>query len=396
MKISYNTHYKSKRPDGRHVSTMAAHMAWLRDFKPELSMPDNLTYDEFLNWKEKVREKVKQLLCMPEFSVQPDPKLLSRIKRNAYTVEKWEFYPDDYTAVPFLMLIPNGVTKKNPAPGVICLPGSVHSKEFISGEPLLPGAACRFEKYPERNRMALYMVKAGMVAFAFDNPETAECALEIERDNDWGYTSREQMCHGLIQSGLCYAGVSVFQKLAFMKFLKRLDFVDQTRLAVSAHSLGATDALFLGILRDEFKAVVFNDFVCDERHRYVSTTEYDETKMCNNNGNWHEIPGIFRYFSRTDLLGALAPKYLSLNEGGAEVYLDKVRAAYSVNYASDRLWISHYPKYSDADIRSKIYDAPMYGLSSDAYFEFNNVDASDHSFRKDTSVDFLKTVFFGK
>ena len=45
---------------------------------------------------------------------------------------------------------------------------------------------CRFEKYPERNRMAQYMARNGMIAFTFDNPETAECALDTEREGDYG------------------------------------------------------------------------------------------------------------------------------------------------------------------------------------------------------------------
>ena len=106
MRITYDTHYKSKREDGRHISSMAAHMAWLRDLKPALAFPQNAEYEEFIEWKIKVRIKVEELLSMPEFTEQPEPKLLSRVKRDTYTVEKWEFYPDDYTAVPFLMLIP--------------------------------------------------------------------------------------------------------------------------------------------------------------------------------------------------------------------------------------------------------------------------------------------------
>ena len=148
-----------------------------------------------------VKQKVEELLLLPEFTKQPEPKLLSRIKRDSYTVEKWEFYPDDYTAVPFLMLIPDGVSKDNPAPGVMCFPGSVFSMEFISGEPLLESSVCRFEKYPERNRMALYAVKEGMVAFAFDPVAIAECGVDM--GNEDYYSSRTQLCHGYIQSGLC-------------------------------------------------------------------------------------------------------------------------------------------------------------------------------------------------
>ena len=146
MKISYETHYESKKPDGRYNSSMAAHMAWLRGFKPKLTMPENLTYDEFLIWQKNVKAKAEKLLCMPKFTQQPEPKLLSRVKRDTYTVEKWEFYPDDYSAVPFLILIPDGVTNKNPAPGVLCFPGSVLSNVDISDHFFRKEPSLRFLK----------------------------------------------------------------------------------------------------------------------------------------------------------------------------------------------------------------------------------------------------------
>ena len=42
---SYEEHFACKRSDGRYVSTMAAFMARLRDMKPTLSLPEELTED---------------------------------------------------------------------------------------------------------------------------------------------------------------------------------------------------------------------------------------------------------------------------------------------------------------------------------------------------------------
>ena len=217
--ISYDKQFKSNREDGRFYSSWAAHMEMLRNITPKLSVPHDLTKEEFFKWQSAVKEKLRELLLLPEFTKQPSPKKLSSIKRDTYTVEKWEFYPDEYTAVPFLILIPDSASEKNPLPGVMCLPGSAHSKELLAGEPLLEHPVCRVVSYPERNAMAQYVVKNGMVAFAFDNPETAETALEM--GGPCG-KSRVQLCYGYIQSGMCYPGVSVFQKLCLMKFIKSL------------------------------------------------------------------------------------------------------------------------------------------------------------------------------
>ena len=178
-----------------------------------------------------------------------------------------------------------------------------------------------------------------------------------------------------------------------MKFLKSHDFVDKQKIGIASHSLGTTDAVLLGLLCDDISAIVFNDYIYDERHVYFSTTEYKEGQMRNNIGNWHEIPRIFNYLARPDLLSALAPVSLALTEGGAEIYLDKIRAAYKICNAEDNLFITHYPRYSDEKKRSKIYKPPMYGLSQDTSFEFYNVDAPDHSFRKDHSIRFFAKHF---
>ena len=112
--LSYEEHFKSQRADGRHISTMAALMEQMRKTKPELTLPEELTPESFAEWQKKVKEKIRELLCLPEATPQPAPVLLSRAQREGYTVEKWEFYPDDYTAVPYLALIPDGATAEHP------------------------------------------------------------------------------------------------------------------------------------------------------------------------------------------------------------------------------------------------------------------------------------------
>ena len=393
MDLTYEIHFKSSRPDGRITSSIAAHMEMMRRYHPILALPSDISSEEFPVWQEKVKRKARELLLLPEFSNQPEPVRLSRVQREGYAVEKWELYPDDVSVVPFLMLIPDGVNENNPAPAVICLPGSTHSKELLAGEELLDRPTCRCSKYPDRNCMAKHYAQNGIIALAFDNPETAEVALDTAHEGDYGSSSRIQMCFGLIQSGLCYAGISVFQKMSAVRFLKTLTFVDQNRLGVSAHSLGTMPALFLGLLCDEIKAVVFNDFVCDPRERYMAITEEPENRMEQNCGNWHEIPGLWKWFGHQDLLAALAPKYLACNEGGADDYIQTVRRGFSLAHASDRLQISYYPKYSDPASRIHPEEMPKYGLSSESYFEHGYVDAPDHSFRAEPSVKLLKLAF---
>jgi hypothetical protein len=91
--LSYKEHFASQRADGRHVSTVAATMAMLRDLQPELALPKDLTAAGFSKWQTAVKERHRQLLCLPQATPQPEPVMLSCVQRSGYRVEKWEFYP---------------------------------------------------------------------------------------------------------------------------------------------------------------------------------------------------------------------------------------------------------------------------------------------------------------
>lgn len=263
---------------------------------------------------------------MPNPTQQPEPVCLSCIQREGYRVEKWEFYPDDYTAVPFLALIPDHASEDKPVPAVLCFLGSNHNKEFVAGEPLLNHPNCKVDQYPDRNRMAKYIVESGMVAFVFDNPAIGECSLM--GDESFGETqsySRSQLCSGYLRTGWSYTGVSVFQKLQFMEHLRTLSYVDQDRIAISAHSLGTETAIMLGLLCEDIKAIVFNDALTDEIKRYTAVTEESENKMVQDTGNWHVVPGMMQFFRLCDLCAAFAPRYLGLTEGGGDDTISMVK-----------------------------------------------------------------------
>ena len=71
--LSYEKNFSPRRSDGRFVSTMAAHMEFLRRLKPELALPEELTRESFVCYQDRVKEKLRELLGMPEFTPQPPP-----------------------------------------------------------------------------------------------------------------------------------------------------------------------------------------------------------------------------------------------------------------------------------------------------------------------------------
>lgn len=391
--LSYEKHFQSNRPDGRHVSTMAALMEKMRREKPELALPDELTPEIFAKWQNRVKAKLRELLCLPEATPQPAPVLLSRAQRDGYTLEKWEFYPDDYTAVPFLALIPDSASAEHPVPAVLCFLGSNHSKEFAAGEEQLDHPNGQAGRFPERNCMAKHIVQAGMAAFVFDNPAIGECSVLGDPEaGETQYHSRIQLCFGYLQMGMNYVGISVFQKLRFLEHLKTLNYVDQTKIAVSSHSLGTEAAITLGLLCDEIKAIVFNDYMGDDRKGFAAKTEVPEQKMPQDSGNWHIIPGAMRYFTRKEWCAAFAPRYLGLTEGGSDESIEEIRRAYKVCGAEDNLLVSYYPAYADPATRTMPQTVPDHGLTPEEYYAYHYVILEDHSFRSEPALRLLSKL----
>ena len=395
LNLTYEEHFRSHRPDGRHISTFAAFMERLRQTKPDLACPEELTEENFKAFQAAVKERILQLLHMPEATPQPQPVLLSTVQRDGYRVEKWEFYPDDFTAVPYLALIPDGASAEAPVPGVLCFLGSNHSKEFCAGEEYPDHPNYVQTHFPERNQMAMYLVQNGMAAFVFDNPGIAECALPTDPaiGQSQMYT-RAVMCHGLLETGLPYVGLTVFQRLRFMEYLRTVSYVDREKLAISSHSLGTEAAIFMGLLCEDIKAIVFNEDLHDDRRRFMCITEHPGDRMFQNYGNWHIVPGQFASFGYQDLCAAFAPRYLGMTEGGADEFMHTIERAYRFCGAEDHLLISYYTDYQDPAARNMDVPVPEYGLSSsDFYRKYMYVTVSDHSFRKEPALQLLKRCF---
>lgn len=391
--FTWKNHF-APRSDGRCTGTLSAVMQRLRESAPALAFTDEYckSPETFAVWKEKVIQQLKVRLQMPPATDEPPPHLLSSSPRDGYTLERWEFFPDRYSAVPVLILRPDNIT--SPVPGVLCFPGSAAPKELLAGEPMPENANMRNYKYNDRNCQALHCVRQGYIAAAFDNPGTGETAELADDNAETQYATRCKLVQGCINGGMNYLGLSVFQKLRFLEHFKNMPGVDRNRLGVIGHSLGSEAALCTALLDDDIKVLIFNDFLCDWRRRYLAITEVSNTEI-SDNGSFHFVPGMWRDFAFQDLLAAFAPKFLAINEGGAEEFLDVVRKSYQSNQASDRLQITYYPRFAD---REKIRETvPLYGLSADRfYMDYSAVDVPDHSFRAGVSMALLKKAFAGE
>jgi len=175
--------------------------------------------------------------------------------------------------------------------------------------------------------MAFWYARAGITAVVVENPGTAELD-ETPNDPSRVNSGRDKLTAELIVMGRSYLGLSVFQKMHILGWLKTVPFVDPRRIALSGHSLGTEPAMVVAVLDQQIKALVFNDFLCNNQQRYVVTALPQDGAWRHTNPLWHIVPGFLASFDFPDLLAAVAPRPLLFTEGGVTLELERVRRAY--------------------------------------------------------------------
>ncbi len=389
---------ESGRPEGRHLSTRGFLQHLLRNANPRLAFNPAFTPEEMERWRVQVRTRMRELLKFPEPPPQPQPRRLWARKREGHTLQKWEVYPEPGSVVPFLVLIPHGVTADKPAPAIMCLPGSSDTKENLAGEPPLHPAFKPNDRshagwlHAERNRQALQFAKAGFVAVAVDHPGNGELS-DLARFRGTAMDDRNTLARYLIDFGRDYISLSVFQKRQILDWLRERPYVDAGRIALSGHSLGTEPLLALAVLDPGIQAIVWNDFLCPNIERARETTK-PNARGIRPPANWlgHCVPGLWEWFDYPDLVASLAPRPLILTEGGPTHSLDLVRKAYEIAGAPENLSVHYYPKYSSPAARRDGKPIPE-GLDAMEWLDHANVDAPRHYFKGYLAVPWLAARF---
>jgi hypothetical protein len=334
----------------------------------------------------------------PEPTTQPAPRKLWAKDRDGYVLEKWEIYPEPGSVVPYLVLIPRGATAGNPAPVIMCLPGSSGTKENLAGEPPLhsgvkpDGRSHDGWRHTERNQQALQFVKAGFIAVAVDHPGNGELS-DLAKHRGTTMDDRNTLARYLIDFGRDYISLSVFQKQQILQWLRSQPSVDADRIALSGHSLGTEALLAMAVLDPKIQAVVWNDFLCPNIERAKVATK-PNSRGIRPTANWlgHCVPGLWEWFDYPDLVAAIAPRPLILTEGGPTHSLNLVRKAYELAGAPENVSIHYYPKFSDPADRRDGKPIPE-GLEGTQWLEHANVNAPRHYFKGYLAIPWLTDKF---
>ncbi len=369
------------RPDGRFMHTDVFMRHHYKTFRPKLEYKPGMSIEEFNEWREKVIEKLKEILRFPEdVPPQPAPTMLWEEQRDGYKIQKWEAFPEPYAVIPFLVLIPDGVDAEHPAPTVLCSPGTWHSKEALCDE---PDVFCtRDLTFPEHNHMAKFYVKEGYVAIACDHLTFGEL-----KPLDCGSPS-DAVAAQMISVGRNLMGMTAFYQTCILNWIKEQPIVDTSNIFISGHSLGKYVCMFLGLLNDCIKGIVYNSDIYDTRIRLYSAPASYLWSGCLN----HLIADCEYWFTPVDLLCAYAPKKLLITEGGVTADLDKIKDAYATVGSPESFEFHYHEKFKDP--KARVYDgkpAPEC-VGEDEYYLYNNVDVGKHYFKEHLAIPWVNKL----
>lgn len=388
--------FQTSRPDGRFVSSRAVAHQWMKKDAPAFAFHPAWQKEDFSAWQQHVSEAMARLMKHPVIQNLPAPVRLSVQQREGYRIEKWEAYPLPDCAVPYLVLIPDRADAQPPRPAMLCIPGWGGSKEELAGEPERDPTGKSPDSAPQacqptRNAMAWKYVQEGFIAVAVDNPGSGEAA-DLEPQAPGGGYDFQTFARALLELDWSYLGYSSYVDLHILNWMKEQPAIRKDRIIVSGFSFGTEPLMVLGALDPSIFAFVYNDFLCRTRERALVMTRPDEKgRRPWPNDISHLIPGFLRCFDFPDLVANLAPRPVICTEGGLDRDFRLVKQAYELAGKPDHFTYYHYKAFEDPEKRTDFSELPE-GVDRDTYFRLVNVDPSQHYFKADYVIPWIKKL----
>lgn len=369
----------------RETSTRALAEGLMARHKPSLEFDTTMTAEQFDAWRSEVAKTMARLMRHPDAEFAP-PRMVNKVQRDGYTLEKWESYPVEGAVVPYLVLVPDDLKPGQQLPGVLCIPGFGQTKELLAGE-RQGNFSLEGEPNPEpgRNAMALNLVKEGVIAVAVDNPSAGELS-------DNGYFDYLASSRFLLEMGWSYLGLASWQDRVILDWMKTRPDIEKDRIIVSGFSLGTEPLMVLGVMDPSIYAFVYNDFLCRTRERaLVMNKPNDKGARPFPNSDEHLIPLFLTYFDFPDLVAALAPRPVICTEGGMDRDFRIIQKAYETVGAPDNFEYHHYAKYADPSTRQPLDTLPS-GIDRAEFFRLVNCDSPSHYFKNEHVLPWLKEL----
>jgi dienelactone hydrolase len=265
---------------------------------PEACPVDDLEH-AFDGYRERVRDRLRNLLGEWPERVPLDIEVLERDNAGSYTRERIVFDSEATMSVPAYLLVPHGRTE--PGAAVLAIHGHGAGKSTVCGLDHRR-ADVRDEIVGSHGDYAHQLACRGFVVLAPDLRGFGE-------RTDWNPPDRYQCDWNLVSATM--AGVlPLTQNLCDLRgaldVLAQHPLVDQRRIGAAGFSYGGTGALFLAALDERVKAAVVSGYFSSwaAAHRMP-------WNMCGS----QVVPGVLGRLEHVDLGALVAPRALLVETG---------------------------------------------------------------------------------
>ncbi len=306
--------------------------------KPSLTFQAT-AQEDFLTWKETVKNKVKELLGEFPEPAPLNPQILSTEETDHYVREKWLIQSELCCWVPLYLLIPKEKGGRKPA--ILCAHGhGPYGKDAVAGVHF--SDPNRKSQILQHNyNYAEQMTEAGFVTVA---PDWRSFGERIAYHNP--YLGRDICNVHFLQHlilGRTLLGANIFDGMRVIDFLLTRKEVDPEKIGCMGLSFGGTMTTYLALLDDRIKAA---DIIC-----YATTTEHYAISRPNFCGS-QIVPFLYKYADVPDVMAAIAPKPLLIESGASDTCFwihsalkahETIRKAYEVSGHPENLWIEIFP-----------------------------------------------------
>lgn len=217
------------------------------------------------------------------------------IPRNGFRIESLYYDAEPGDAIPAMLLVPDGVTEKNPAPAIAVW--HQHAGQYHLGKTEPAGLAG-----DPMHHTGAALAKLGYVVLCPD-------ALCFEERTDEklqkGEYERFEFLRYVV-AGKCMAWKNILDMRRAIDFLVSRPEVNAERIGCYGHSMGSTHCWLVGPWEPRLKCIVGN--CCLPTYKGVHR---EHMLHCFPNF----VPGIFAHGDTPDIAALIAPRALHLNFG---------------------------------------------------------------------------------
>ena len=272
-------------------------------------------------------------------------RLRERIPRDGFVIESVYYDAEPNDPIPALLLIPDGVSARNPAPAIAVW--HQHAGQFEIGKVEPAGLAGN-----PMHHTGAALAREGYVVLCPD----ALCFGE-RQDSDKKLKGMEYERFEFLRyvvNGKCLAWKNILDMKRAVDFLTSRPEVIKERIGCYGHSMGSTHTWLVGPWEERLACLVGN--CCLPTYQGIH-----REKMLHCFPNF--IPGIYQYGDTPDIVALIAPRPLHLNIGE----LDKGTPMADIPAAIETISRAYAGKHAEANFTHYIEKGTGHVLSPEMW-----------------------------